>query len=198
MIVTMGGVLSIYLGWKLYRDGIISAVESNLENQNGWKFTLKSLGPGVFFALFGMWILVTVIGKEVSTEKREVPLEQESSLSESDDDNTRHNTQSKAEDESIEAGPESASPTSDKISFWMNPIPSALARTAKRPQICLTVKTLTAYNGDVITSSDFQSAIKDAISALRAGSFDTSTQNQANNAISILARVNTGEGSAAE
>lgn len=68
VIAALGGVLSIYLGWKLYRDGLVSAVDSELSKNESFKIKLSSAGPGVFFALFGMWLLVHLVEKQVVME----------------------------------------------------------------------------------------------------------------------------------
>lgn len=173
MLATLGGILSIYLGWKLYREGIVSAVESEVRHGDKWKFAMKALGPGVFFALFGMWILVTVIGKEVSTESRGEPVE-------------------------VEEVSGDAAPAAKKVSFWLGLIPQAQAQTVKRARLCAYYTRTVNYDGDVIAKQDFQTAIDDAVSALRAGEFDPAAQNKANHAIAILARLSSANGGAVQ
>lgn len=177
MLVTLGGILSIYLGWKLYRDGIASSVESEMQHGDKWKFTMKALGPGVFFALFGMWILVTVIGKQVSTETGNAPIEIEDAIG------------------ATEAG-EDVDVSARKVSFLQNFIPSAQAQVQppRRYRICTTYTRTVSYDGDIISKQDFQTAIDNAVVALRAGEFDAKTQEQANQAISILARLGSANG----
>lgn len=69
----IGGLLCIYLGWKLYRDGLLSRTSG--EAQSGrFKFKVASAGPGVFFALFGMWLLMTVVNRPLVMEDREAGL----------------------------------------------------------------------------------------------------------------------------
>ncbi len=60
IIATAGGVLSVYLGYRLYMHGVESAV-SGSASHSGWSGTLRSTGPGVFLVLFGAAILATVI-----------------------------------------------------------------------------------------------------------------------------------------
>lgn len=48
--------LSLALGWNLFRVGVVT--EQTAEFTAGsWKATLKRVGPGVFFALFGACVL---------------------------------------------------------------------------------------------------------------------------------------------
>jgi hypothetical protein len=71
LLVTFGGILCIYLGWRLYRDGINSAVNSEFSKGEQWKITLRSAGPGVFFALFGMGILVWIVHNQTEIQTLE-------------------------------------------------------------------------------------------------------------------------------
>jgi hypothetical protein len=66
VIAALGGCLSIFLGWKLYRDGLLSAVSGEASAQGRWTIRLSAAGPGVFFALFGMWLLTTLVNREIS------------------------------------------------------------------------------------------------------------------------------------
>lgn len=64
LIAALGGVFSIFLGWKLYKDVVLSKTEGNL-HANGWSIKLAGAGPGVFFVAFGMWLLVKIVGQQV-------------------------------------------------------------------------------------------------------------------------------------
>jgi hypothetical protein len=55
----IGGILSIYLGWRLYADSMLAKTEGTAHFSN-MRFRLVSAGPGVFFAAFGMWLLVSL------------------------------------------------------------------------------------------------------------------------------------------
>jgi hypothetical protein len=68
VIAALGGCMSIFLGWKLYRDGVMCNTEGSANNANGWSFTLKSAGPGVFFAAFGMWLLIQLINQPLEMD----------------------------------------------------------------------------------------------------------------------------------
>lgn len=59
IVCSLAGTLSIYLGWRLYRDAVNSKTEGAAETSS-LKVKFISAGPGVFFALFGMWLLVTL------------------------------------------------------------------------------------------------------------------------------------------
>jgi hypothetical protein len=73
VIAALGGCMSIYLGWKLYKDGLLSNVDGSFKSNNGWKISLSSAGPGVFFAAFGMWLLVTLVNREISIDESALP-----------------------------------------------------------------------------------------------------------------------------
>jgi hypothetical protein len=60
-------VLAIFLGWKLYKDAVLSAVSGEAE-LSGTRFKLAAAGPGVFFALFGMWLLVKLVDRPLELE----------------------------------------------------------------------------------------------------------------------------------
>lgn len=64
VIAALTGPLSIYLGWKLYRDSLPSSVQGE-GTFNNWQFKLSAAGPGVFFAAFGMWIIIHLIGQQI-------------------------------------------------------------------------------------------------------------------------------------
>jgi hypothetical protein len=51
---------SLGFGWNLFRVGIVTEQQGELSSGN-WKITLKKVGPGVFFALFGVIGLITSV-----------------------------------------------------------------------------------------------------------------------------------------
>jgi len=63
--VMITGIISIILGYRLYVEGLFS--EHNLKSASlkasigGWKLALKNAGPGTFFALFGLIIIISMI-----------------------------------------------------------------------------------------------------------------------------------------
>ena len=63
--VMVTGIVSIILGYRLYVEGLFS--EHNLKSASlkasigGWKLGLKNAGPGTFFALFGLIIILSMI-----------------------------------------------------------------------------------------------------------------------------------------
>lgn len=67
-IAAVGGILSMYFGWKLYLQGLQSPVTAELSSPEAWKFKMSAFGPGVFFALFGMGILVFLVRQPVVIE----------------------------------------------------------------------------------------------------------------------------------
>jgi hypothetical protein len=68
IIVAFAGVLSIYLGWKLFRDGIIPPADFEAKYKDNWTLKLTSVGPGIFFALFGMYLMIRLVGERLVME----------------------------------------------------------------------------------------------------------------------------------
>lgn len=65
-LIVMGGILSIYLGYKLFITGIDKP-------QGGATFfgiELKNFGPGLFFAALGAVILVTTMKAAIRVDER--------------------------------------------------------------------------------------------------------------------------------
>ena len=60
LICAFAGVLSIYLGWRLYREAVVSKTSGLLEFK-GLRFRLIAAGPGVFLVAFGAWLLVHLV-----------------------------------------------------------------------------------------------------------------------------------------
>lgn len=65
-----GGIMSIYLGWRLYKDSMLARTEGSAHFGN-MKFRLISAGPGIFFAAFGMWLLTTLAQQQVQLDDKD-------------------------------------------------------------------------------------------------------------------------------
>ena len=70
IIIAFGGILSIVLGYRLFM--VVSA--NNSVSGGNFKsalfnITLSKVAPGVFFALFGAYILATGINTQISTKR---------------------------------------------------------------------------------------------------------------------------------
>lgn len=61
------GGMSIAAGWHLFLKGVVQDQEADIQLQN-IKLSLKKAGPGVFFALFGAWLIVNVATTQASLE----------------------------------------------------------------------------------------------------------------------------------
>ncbi|MET3052119.1 hypothetical protein ABXV19_09865 [Pseudomonas alkylphenolica] len=74
VICAIAGVLCIYLGWRLYKDVVLSHTEGEAKT-NRFSIKIVSAGPGVFFAAFGMWLLVTLVNRpyQMSADNAPVP-----------------------------------------------------------------------------------------------------------------------------
>lgn len=58
------GTFTIYLGWRLYKDAIVSQTTGELSYKS-LKIVLAGGGPGVFLAIFGAYLLVSITGQKV-------------------------------------------------------------------------------------------------------------------------------------
>lgn len=91
-LIVLGGILSIYLGYKLFVLGIDKAQGS----ASAFKLIeLKNFGPGLFFAALGAVILVTSMKAAIQVNP-ETALQQTTieNQAEKKDDNTRDNQRS--------------------------------------------------------------------------------------------------------
>lgn len=62
-VVVLGGILSIYLGYRLFQSGI-----TTLQGEaQAFGITLKSFAPGLFFAALGAYVLVTALKANIRT-----------------------------------------------------------------------------------------------------------------------------------
>lgn len=68
VIAALAGTLSIYLGWRLYKDSVLPKTSGEAA-MTGMKFKLVAAGPGVFFVAFGMWLLVSLVNRPLALEE---------------------------------------------------------------------------------------------------------------------------------
>lgn len=69
VIAALGGLLCIYLGWRLYHQGVASPVKGEAAlGDSKWRFRLASAGPGAFLALFGAGLLAWLAYQKVGFE----------------------------------------------------------------------------------------------------------------------------------
>ena len=73
VIAAFSGTICIYLGWKLYRDSILSSTKAEAITSGGFKLRLASAGPGVFFVAFGAWLLVHVVDQDFRAGLAQTP-----------------------------------------------------------------------------------------------------------------------------
>jgi hypothetical protein len=67
LLCTVGGLLCIYLGWRLYKDVILVSARGEMEAP-GFKFKLASGGPGIFLVAFGIWLLLSMSNRTLILE----------------------------------------------------------------------------------------------------------------------------------
>ncbi|MDH7976017.1 hypothetical protein QH494_27890 [Sphingomonas sp. AR_OL41] len=162
--MAIGGIFCIYLGWKLYVQGISSPVSSEIAKGEQWKFTLKALGPGVFFALFGMWILVRTIDNQTTIDPAESdPVEQQ--------------------------GNQSGLSISDLLVSPARAAEPGLAQSRPMARVCFRYPRIRMSNGQSFETRDFQAAIDDSVLLLKKGSFRSEENERVNKTILVMSRL---------
>jgi hypothetical protein len=70
IVIALGGILSIFLGYRLFMIATPDVRPTSGGSFKSALFTmsLSKVGPGVFFALFGAYILVTGISKQIEDD----------------------------------------------------------------------------------------------------------------------------------
>lgn len=63
------GTLTIYLGWRLYREGVTSRSQGELTFKN-LRVALTAAGPGVFLALFGSYLIWSIVSQPLVLKSR--------------------------------------------------------------------------------------------------------------------------------
>jgi len=78
LIIILFSGLSLVLGWHLFKIGILSEQQSEIKVGDIW-IKLQKVGPGVFFALFGVVVFIYSLSSpfdfELSNYKKEQPTE---------------------------------------------------------------------------------------------------------------------------
>jgi hypothetical protein len=67
IIVVCGGILCIYLGYLLFQIAVLKQESSGKLKTALFEFTATKVGPGVFFALFGAYVLYGSLNHPIST-----------------------------------------------------------------------------------------------------------------------------------
>ena len=69
VIAALAGILCIYLGWRLYKDAVISKSKGELEG-TGFKVSITTASPGIFLAAFGIWLLLSIVNRPLVVESQ--------------------------------------------------------------------------------------------------------------------------------
>lgn len=64
ILVVLGGILAIFLGYRLFAT-MPNAIGSGDFETPVWKVSLTNIGPGVFFAVIGMFVLLTAMSTRI-------------------------------------------------------------------------------------------------------------------------------------
>jgi hypothetical protein len=65
-LTVLGGILAIYLGYRLFIVASIPQESSGKVRTKAFEFAISKVGPGVFFASFGAWVLYTAVTSQLS------------------------------------------------------------------------------------------------------------------------------------
>jgi hypothetical protein len=65
ILIAAGGILSVYLGYKLFYVSSLKEGSGSLKSSL-FDVSLTKVGPGIFFALFGSFVMVTSLNASVS------------------------------------------------------------------------------------------------------------------------------------
>jgi hypothetical protein len=68
IIIALGGVLSIWLGYKLFSIAEIKADSNASFKSSAITISMTKIAPGVFFALFGAYVLYASITTKIETK----------------------------------------------------------------------------------------------------------------------------------
>jgi hypothetical protein len=69
IIVVLGGILCIYLGYLLFHIAVLKQDSGGKFKSAVFEFTATKVGPGVFFALFGAYVLYGSLNHPISTAR---------------------------------------------------------------------------------------------------------------------------------
>ena len=65
----LGGTLSIYLGYRLFQIASLKSEGAGKFKAAAFEFSVSRVGPGVFFALFGAYVLYTSLTNPISVAR---------------------------------------------------------------------------------------------------------------------------------
>lgn len=71
-LAILAGMLSIYLGYELYLHGVTMTADAGGSFQST-SFWLRGAGPGVFFALFGFFIIAVASTRKFQQTETRAP-----------------------------------------------------------------------------------------------------------------------------
>ncbi|WP_374471184.1 hypothetical protein [Phenylobacterium sp.] len=66
-IAALGGVASLWIGYRLYFHGVIEKGKINLTAPGSAKITISDYGPGVAFWALGAFLLIFVVTRDFKT-----------------------------------------------------------------------------------------------------------------------------------
>jgi hypothetical protein len=68
IIVSLGGILSVYLGYRLFIVASVKTDSGGSFKSALFSASLTKVGPGVFFALFGAYVMATSITTQINVQ----------------------------------------------------------------------------------------------------------------------------------
>jgi hypothetical protein len=66
LLVVLGGILAVYFGYRLFSVATIRQDAAGKLKTSIFEFSATKVGPGVFFALFGAWVLYSSLNAPVT------------------------------------------------------------------------------------------------------------------------------------
>lgn len=137
----ISGTVCIYFGWSLYKNTILSKTSGEL-TYGAVKLAIAANGPGVFIALFGAYIVATVVNQKLE-------------LSQS----TSH--------EQVSRPPSQPDIRLNSYQNWTTPETILIGTNESKPKCLVTLTRKSLLLGDEeITSDDLHSAIDASLKAL--------------------------------
>jgi hypothetical protein len=79
-MIVAGGILAIFLGYRLFRLAHVSEDSSGKIKTKLFEFTASKVGPGVFFAAFGAWVLYSAMTTRIDISTSTQPQVRASAL----------------------------------------------------------------------------------------------------------------------
>ena len=185
IIGMFAGIFSIYLGWRLYRDQVVSRVNAQIKWKDDFKLVFGAASPGIALALFGVWLLVTIVQQRVDLSEA-VPNRNVQTTKPS----TSQASLARRMEGQYSILPVQSTPSSSGGSNASN------TTTKPVPDCTIRIKSRRLYSGDDdLSSADVRSALETSLIELeraRQSEMDISRIKQLRRSISVIEQLQAG------